>query len=76
VTHLFNLYISPLAMIGLMVAGFLLATASLVTRSLWLPIGLHIGWNLAIVRIRIVVLLIGYQVASRRKNSTPPLHLL
>jgi membrane protease YdiL (CAAX protease family) len=34
-------------MMDLFAAGLLLATAYLVTGSLWLPIGLHIGWNLA-----------------------------
>jgi hypothetical protein len=28
-------------------AGVLLGTAYAVSRSLWLPIGLHLGWNLA-----------------------------
>jgi membrane protease YdiL (CAAX protease family) len=45
--HVLNPHISPLAMVNLFAAGLLLATAYLVTGSLWLPIGLHIGWNLA-----------------------------
>ena len=44
--HVLNPNVQPLAMVSLFVAGLLLATAYLVSRSLWLPIGLHIGWNL------------------------------
>jgi membrane protease YdiL (CAAX protease family) len=32
---------------SLFVAGWILATAALGTRSLWLPIGLHAGWVFA-----------------------------
>jgi membrane protease YdiL (CAAX protease family) len=45
--HVLNPNFEPLAFLSLFVAGCLLATAYLVSRSLWLPIGLHIGWNLA-----------------------------
>ncbi len=49
--HVLNPNFQPLAMVGLFVAGLLLACAYLVSRSLWLPIGLHIGWNLAEIHI-------------------------
>ena len=45
--HALNPNAQPLALASLFVAGLLLACAYLVSRSLWLPIGLHIGWNLA-----------------------------
>lgn len=45
--HMLNPNVQPLAMVSLFIAGLLLACAYLVSRSLWLPIGLHIGWNLA-----------------------------
>jgi len=37
-------YLWP-AMLGLLLSGLFLAYAYLRTRRLWLPIGLHIGWN-------------------------------
>jgi hypothetical protein len=43
--HLFNPNLSLPALIGLLLAGLFLAYAYLRTRRLWLPIGLHIGWN-------------------------------
>jgi membrane protease YdiL (CAAX protease family) len=43
--HLFNPNMSLPALIGLVLAGLFLAYAYLRTRRLWLPIGLHIGWN-------------------------------
>ena len=43
--HLFNPNFNPLAMVGIFLAGLFLAFAYLRTRQLWLPIGLHIGWN-------------------------------
>jgi membrane protease YdiL (CAAX protease family) len=49
--HVLNPNVQPLAMVSLFVAGLLLACAYLVSRSLWLPIGLHIGWNLAEVNL-------------------------
>jgi len=44
--HLFNPHASRIALIGLTGAGLFLGIAYLRTRSLWLPIGLHFGWNL------------------------------
>ncbi len=32
-------------LLGLLISGYFLAYAYIRTRSLWLPIGLHIGWN-------------------------------
>jgi membrane protease YdiL (CAAX protease family) len=49
--HALNPNVQPLAMVSLFLAGILLACAYLVSRSLWLPIGLHIGWNLAEVHL-------------------------
>lgn len=49
--HVLNPNVQPLAMVSLFVAGLLLASAYLVSRSLWLPIGLHIGWNMAEVHL-------------------------
>lgn len=43
--HSFNPGISPVALAGLFLAGLFLAYGYLRTRSLWLPVGLHIGWN-------------------------------
>lgn len=43
--HLANPNISVLAVLGLVLAGLFLAYAYMRTRKLWLPIGLHIGWN-------------------------------
>jgi membrane protease YdiL (CAAX protease family) len=45
--HSLNPNVQPLAIVNLFAAGLMFACAYLVTRSLWLPIGLHIGWNLA-----------------------------
>lgn len=36
----------PLAIVNLLLAHAIFAVAYLRTRSLWLPIGLHLGWNL------------------------------
>ena len=49
--HVLNPNVQPLAMVSLFAAGLLLACAYLVSRSLWLPIGLHIGWNLAEIHL-------------------------
>jgi hypothetical protein len=49
--HVLNPNVQPLAMVILFVAGLMLACAYLVSRSLWLPIGLHIGWNLAEIHL-------------------------
>jgi hypothetical protein len=43
--HLGNPNVSFMAVLGLIAAGFFLAFGYLRTRQLWLPIGLHIGWN-------------------------------
>lgn len=43
--HIGNPNASPLAALGILGAGLLFALAYLRTRALWLPIGLHIGWN-------------------------------
>lgn len=43
--HLFNPNLSGLAFLGLFLSGLFLAYGYLRTRQLWLPIGLHIGWN-------------------------------
>jgi membrane protease YdiL (CAAX protease family) len=111
--HVLNPNVQPLAMVSLFAAGLLLASAYLVSRSLWLPIGLHIGWNLAevdllgfpgsgvpepaLVRsvvhgpelmtggafgpegglvglaatlLGILILLVGYQIAKKKKSYT------
>ena len=49
--HMFNPNFRPLAMLSLFAAGLLLACAYLVSRSLWLPIGVHLGWNLMEMQI-------------------------
>lgn len=43
--HFFNPNMGWLPGMGLLLAGLFLAYAYLRTRQLWLPIGLHIGWN-------------------------------
>lgn len=43
--HLGNPGSTIMAVIGLVGAGFFLAFGWLRTRQLWLPIGLHLGWN-------------------------------
>jgi membrane protease YdiL (CAAX protease family) len=43
--HLMNPNVSWNAVLGLVLAGLFLAYGYLRTRQLWLPIGLHIGWN-------------------------------
>ncbi len=45
--HLANPDASLIAAAGIAVAGVLFAVCYLVTRSLWLPIGLHFAWNFA-----------------------------
>jgi membrane protease YdiL (CAAX protease family) len=44
--HLANPGFSPGALVGLALAGAFFAFACLQTGRLWLPIGLHIGWNI------------------------------
>lgn len=43
--HLFNPNMGAMPAAGLFLAGLFLAYAYLRSRRLWLPIGLHIGWN-------------------------------
>jgi membrane protease YdiL (CAAX protease family) len=43
--HLFNPNLSWLAFLGLFLSGLFLAYGYLRTEQLWLPIGLHLGWN-------------------------------
>lgn len=45
--HVANPGASAVAVAGVALAGLLFAVAYLVTRSLWMPIGLHAGWNFA-----------------------------
>jgi len=44
--HFLNPNASWLSAVGITLSGMFLAYAYLATRQLWLPIGLHIGWNL------------------------------
>lgn len=44
--HMTNPNVWWAALVGITVAGLFLAYAYLRTRQLWLPIGLHIGWNI------------------------------
>jgi membrane protease YdiL (CAAX protease family) len=43
--HACNPSVSPLALVNLIVAGFVFAYAYLATGRLWLPIALHFSWN-------------------------------
>ena len=43
--HLANPNATIIAVVGVMLAGVFLAYGYVRTRQLWLPIGLHIGWN-------------------------------
>ena len=45
ITHLGNPNFSTAAAFGLLAGGIFLAYGYIRTRQLWLPIGLHIGWN-------------------------------
>ncbi|MBN1536934.1 MAG: CPBP family intramembrane metalloprotease [Anaerolineales bacterium] len=45
ILHLSNPSVSFMAVIGLFISGLFLAYGYVTTRLLWLPIGLHIGWN-------------------------------
>jgi membrane protease YdiL (CAAX protease family) len=49
--HLIDPNVQPLAILNICVAGLFFAVAYLVTRSLWLPAGIHAGWNLAEIHI-------------------------
>ena len=44
--HARNAGISPLAIVNLVLAGVMLALAYEVYQRLWLPIGIHVAWNL------------------------------
>jgi membrane protease YdiL (CAAX protease family) len=44
--HFLNPNANWLSAVGITLSGIFLAYAYLATRKLWLPIGLHIGWNL------------------------------
>jgi membrane protease YdiL (CAAX protease family) len=46
VTHVTNPHFDIAALLGLFVSGVFLAYGYVRTRQLWLPIGLHIAWNL------------------------------
>jgi hypothetical protein len=44
--HLMNPHASPIAAVGIALeAGVMLGAAYMLTRSLWLPMGLHAAWN-------------------------------
>jgi membrane protease YdiL (CAAX protease family) len=45
VLHILNPAASWISTLGIVLAGLFLASGYLGTRQLWLPIGLHIGWN-------------------------------
>jgi hypothetical protein len=46
--HLFNPHASPIAAVGIAFeAGVMLGAAYMLTRSLWMPMGLHAAWNFA-----------------------------
>ena len=46
--HLLNPHASPVAALGIALeAGVMLGAAYMLTRSLWLPMGLHAAWNFA-----------------------------
>ena len=49
--HGLNPNASVMGVLNIVVVGVLLACAYLVTRSLWLPVGLHIGWNLTEIQV-------------------------
>lgn len=45
--HLANLGMGTIAFINILLGGVLLSLAFFIRRSLWVPIGLHFGWNFA-----------------------------
>ncbi len=48
VPHALNPGASPLAVVGVLVAGSCLLVAYVRSAALWLPIGIHVGWNFAL----------------------------
>jgi hypothetical protein len=49
--HSLNPNASVLGVFNIVFVGVLLACAYLVSKSLWLPVGLHIGWNLVEIQV-------------------------
>ena len=47
IAHMGNRGVTPMAIFNTVAWGVLLGYAFLLTRALWLPIGLHFGWNAA-----------------------------
>lgn len=45
VLHIFNPGASWISTFGILLAGLFLSLGYILTKQLWLPIGLHIGWN-------------------------------
>lgn len=43
--HIFNPNASPASVLGILAAGYFLAFGYVRTKKMWLPIGLHMGWN-------------------------------
>ena len=62
--HGTNPGVTPVAMANLLLAGVLLALAYERTRHLWLPIGIHLGWNIASGPI------LGYGVSGYSAGAT------
>jgi uncharacterized protein len=51
IVHIIDPNVQVLAIVNICVAGLFFALAYLVTRSLWLPAGIHIGWNLTEINV-------------------------
>jgi membrane protease YdiL (CAAX protease family) len=49
--HIIDPNVQVLAIVNVCAAGFFLALAYLVTKSLWFPAGIHIGWNLTEINV-------------------------
>jgi membrane protease YdiL (CAAX protease family) len=45
--HSLNPHFTPLALVGITLAGVVMAYGYFITRSLWLPIAFHFSWNFA-----------------------------